>query len=1238
MTVAAVKDAMSNKDGVFRTLAKAVLVLLVAVFTVTALTGVAFADDDDKSDNDFSFYKVSSAATAFYDDAHNPSSDTKFDDKVKYSDVTVDKAGMFVGFIDENYDSGLIGSTVSFLSSSSMSRSYDSFSEQGIKDYVLYGHALASMGLDGTANDKFNIAGIVRYIGGGLLFVFYTLSLVADLIFSIAIGILQTFNPFSWLKASLTQDGGVFTKWFGDTPDTPAIFDGITQFISGWADTAADMGMFLAFFLFFVSLAGCLLLWNSKRNQMGSTFRMLFTRVLFICVGLPLLGGLYTSALDLAAESSWGKDFTPAANQIVASTIVDFEGWAEGSHLALPKNVKIAIDTTDSSAGVIDAGSSTSVRSIARAINADNSSITGSSYDNDWTMSMKNDSNAGSQNRILGAYDLMGRYMSSAFYHASDFETAYKAGLSSSKKKDIYNNIKDKSGKYDQYQGDTNFIDNANAGDYPYFNDGSKSSLNTQWSGKVLTLSGSTISGGSAGKDNTNRYGGTGGEGMGLSSMSMYNYLTTSFSDSSVVTYSTHKASSDLVTQSHYSADLIGDGASSVMYWLNAVSMLFAISVIGIIYALGIIINMIGRGIKMISSVPFALMGNFKAMAKCVTIVAMMIIEVLGTFFVYSLVIEILISLSSVVETPIYEAMSKNIGSTLLFNGTIMFGTPALAFNPTNALVLVGTLLSSVMYLWFTFKAIKLRKSIIKTIDEAVAGMVDRIFTVNGQTGSMGNAQGVGSGIAGRPTLGERAKGAAKQAAGGVVGGMGMAAGQQIAGGAIDAIKNGVTAGDAAEVGSPNGEAENPGGTEKSPDDGSSIEGFDKQGLPTSPVDGGGAASLAGGADGLKQIAAGGSASSIEDVGKSLVESDADSLGDIPAAGDVRGLAPDVSSGPEGADGAPTDGTDGANGLDATTADSAAARDVAVDEQATADAAKAMQNTKSGDVDKKQLAADGELDSMMGNTSALEEDADAKAAHKLRGQAAVDGVKGVAQTVKGGVEAFAAVKTGDAQQAVNAAKDLSEGAKKTAKAGSNAANATDNARAARAQANQQRQRQTGSRAAQPAKAAQAQSQRQNGTQPQRQDVGSMPSSLSQNNSRVSVTGGKTTQVSNSGPTNINVGQRNAMSARDQQHMAQLQQQRRQLEQARAQVQRTGQARLPNGRIVNNVADVQAELRRNGTAQRQLTSGASRAAGAAGAAHGGSSGISGAAGSSAAASTGGVAKKALDVKKVPTELL
>ena len=1146
--------ALRDKDNLFVRLGKVVALLAVMVALLFTATTVAFAKED-KTENDFSFYKVSSAASAYYDDTHNGASDNTFVN----GDISMAQAGAFVGFVDEDYDSGFFGSTISFLSGSSQSRGYDAFDEPGLQAYVQYGHALQAMGLDSTANETFDIAAIVRWIAGLFLFVGYTMALVADVFFGAIIKILQMFNPFAWFMAGAKGVSEVFSKFFGTTtkPDNWAGFDGLSQFISGWYEGLSELGMYIIVLLFFVTLGITLILWKSQQGKMKSVFRLFVTRLLFICVGIPLLGGLYTMSLDACADISIGSGKTPAADQILMSTLVDFEAWASNGNLSLPVNMDIKVDINKSSAGEIDEGQSDNPRTLARRINSCYSNLGSDSYNSDWNQDLTwTTDDLTDKNKVFEAWDIIGRYMSSAFYHASDYETAYKKDyLSTSdgnatKSAALYNTIKSDTGKLDKY-GDNLFEKSKNAGSpsskdsfyAPYLTDNTSLDVfGVEQSGSSITYHGGSYT----------------GRVNGLSSLSMYNYLTTSFDDSSVVTFSTKKATSGLVVKAHRSVNLIGGGAMAVLYYANAMSMFFAIIVIGLIYSIGLLFNMLGRGIKMVTSVPFAMLGNMRAMAKVTTYVAMMIIEVLGTFFVYSLVIEILISLSGLVETPLLEVLNDSISSTMLAGGTSMAVNPA-----AGAITMVGLLMSTIIYLVFGIKAIRWRKSIIKTMDEAVAGVIDRIFTVDPQGGSMSNAGNAGSAVATRPTLGERAVNAGKQVAGSVAAGAGMAAGQKLTNDVLD--KAGGVAG---TILGASGSAENPGGAVDAIKDGTGIEGAERQGLPGVDADG-------------NPVGGGPLPISDETAGRRMLEAHADNLGDIRSGDEVDVPVTQAQATSDTASISATDMQEVEAGESARKADVAAI---------TADADQMHESKDMSKSDKKQLAADTDIDRMMGQTTAMEDMADDEAKRQVKKEARKEAVAGAVQTAKGVAEGAAAYATGDVQMGVNAAQDIAKGSQKMAKAGDKSANAGANVAAVRTQKTEAR------------KAQQAQQARTQGGSAQQVQKGQpaggggsgqgAPVVNSVNTSH----GGSSSQVVKTGPTNVSVNGGKGLSPEDRQQMSRLQAEQKALERARVQVRQTGKAVLPNGKIVRNEAQVNSAMRANKTAQSSLKGEATKKAG------------------------------------------
>lgn len=1134
---------LTGKDNLWMRLIRAAVLVVAAVVLVMSCSTTAFATEDS-NEKEFSFYKISSAAAMYYDHTHNAKSEDSFT-----TSVSMETAGNFVGFIDEDYGDGFIGSTVSFLSSSQQSRGYSSFAEDPLREYVEYGHALSALGLDSTANETFDFGAIIRIFGGIVLYVAYSCALVADVFFSAAITILQTFNPFAWFVDGVKSVGGWFFQLFSDTPTGApdpnqglysfAGFDGLRTFISGWYDGLFELGMTVTALLFFVTLGITLMAWNSQRDKMKTVFRTFFTRILFICIGVPLLGGLYTATLDMAAENTSLKSGYPAANQVLMSTLLDFESWAADGDLALPDGNKIAVTLKGDLAGNVNAGKSTPTRELARSINNHYSPAGVWNYDSsdfDWGVGLWGPRPLSVS--ISGAYDVIGRYMGNAFYHASDYETAYKKSFARSnsgssdyndtEKKAFYNTVEKYTGDYDTYKDNDAYLAATEASEddsvfAPYMNDASAGSYGFETTGDASDYQ----------KGRTLVYTGTGNG--GLSSMSMYNYLTTSFKDSSVVTYSAKKATSGMVVEAHHSVNVIGDGAMSVLYFANMISMFWAIAIIGFCYCFGMIINMLGRGIKMVSSVPFAMLGNMRAMSKVCTIVAMMVIEILGTFFVYSLVVELLISLQGLIETPLNEVLSSNVTSTLLA------GVPGISLMPVAAASLVGTLISTVFYFIFGLKAVKWRKSIIKAIDEGVANVIDRIFTPDPSGGAMSNAGGAGAKMVSKPSIGERVKDAGRAAGGAVMAGAGMAAGQMLATKAGD--KLGFTAGSVDEDGK-DGMAENAGGADQEDIvDGGQIQGAERQGLPGSD-----------GPDGTRNALPAPPSDGDEHAGQAIMAADVESLGDV-RSDEVNGVQAGESARP--------------GEVEHETTNVA----VSDDDVAQVDASSA---------DAKQAAVDTELARAAGQTTAMEDERDDELKSKERKAAAKDAVKGVAKTAEGGAKVAAGYATGNAELMAEGAQDAAKGAAKTAKAGQRAADAGTKVDAARQQKTEQKKAlsQGGQSGARPAgQSGQAKPAKTGGP--------SRAASSAKQDTRVSSTvnavGGASTVLNKGGDMRVNAPQKGAQAPKQSPKLtAQLDKLGRQqaaLKQAEKQVLATGKATLPNGKVVRNVADVR-QMQRN----------------------------------------------------------
>lgn len=1132
---------LTGKDNLWMRLIRAAVLVVMAVVLMMSFTTTAFADDEH--DKDFSFYRISSAASMHYDDAHNKASDN-YEKFVADNggNISMADAGAFVGFIDEDYGDGFIGSTVSFFSSSQQTRTYSSFEEGGLRQYVEYGHALKSLGLDSTANESLDIGAIVRQISGRLLTFLYIGSVICEQFFGFIIKVLQFTNPFALFGKVIDNLGGWMADMLDMSGDLPTVegmytfagFSGLKRFVESWYDGLYDMGFALAVIIFAVTLGVAIMTYKSQQNKVKSVIRLFITRIAFLMVGIPLLGMTYTVTLDLAADFCDTTKNPPAANQVLMSTLVDFESWATEGNLALPAGTKITVNLEGDLAGSLDMNNTTSPRDLARRINSLYSPTTVYTHDGssqDWTVDFWGTDNKG-KSSVEGALDVIDRYRTSAFYHASDYETAYKKMIRETKgddeEKKFFETIRDKTGKYEEYAKDGMSLTNDKE-NIPYLwngrNDGYGVSDDATYSGgDSITFTGQT--------------GGSESHNMGLSSLSMYNYLTTVFSDSSVETYSPMKITSKMAVHSHRSVNTVGDGAMSALYFINMLAMFFSISIIGLGYAFGLLINMFGRGVKMISSVPFSLLGNMRAMAKVCTVVAMMCVEVLMTFFVYSLVVELLISLQGLIEAPMAELLNGSLSTSTILAG----GVPSGILLPIQAITAAGTLIMTVFYFVFGLKALKWRKSIVKAVDESVAGLVDRIFTPNPNGGAMSNAGGAGTRMATKPSLGDKVKDAGRAAGGAVMAGAGMAAGQMLATKAGD--KLGLTAGSVDEE-QKDGTAENAGGADQEDiADGGQIQGAERQGLPGSD-----------GPDGTRHALPAPPSDGDDHTGQAIMAADVESLGDV-RTDEVNGVQAGESAQP------------GEVGHETT--------NVAVsdDDVAQVDASSA---------DAKQAAVDTELSRAAGQTTAMEDERDDELKSKERKAAAKDAVKGVAKTAEGGAKVAAGYATGNAELMAEGAKDAAKGAAKTAKAGQRAADAGTKVDAARQQKTEQKKAlsQGDQGTAKPGQSGTRPGGQSGHAKPAKTGAPSRAASPAKQDARVSSTvnavGGASTVLNKGGDMRVNATQKGAQAPKQSPKLAaqldKLGRQQAALKQAEKQVLATGKATLPNGKVVRNVADV-----------------------------------------------------------------
>lgn len=632
-------------------------------------------------------------------------------------------AGAFIGYGDEDKD--FYAYISSNTAKSVTTSSYDAWLNVGddgsIYAYARYGHLLADLGLDETGDAAGSSMGRTSF--GLFMQGTHAVSSFIPKVFDTSLTILKTLNPFQFFTGTVTlqnPDTGTTISTdtnvkdaitqgsisganstvdgAGDTVNltgnneldanqtigTSSAFTKLISYVSDIYSAARNMGMWVVFPMMLVMLLIAILF---KRDTSGwKSFAFKFA---FMCIGIPLCGMLYTAVLD---NMTTVTQKTPAASKMVACTFVDFQSWVQSSRLDLPNGVTlISVGENSSDGDSITAAGSAHTNTVKQLRNITyklNDKIYGfpSNFDLGITTStttnpgmwdtngeLRNNTTDSTTEKQVNA--MLQRYRSGDFYQASTWETAVNGAISKYHRSDLGQipstaNASTNDGKIYQMYDETNEVSdwmNRTVADnkkilngtlWSAFNIFSNGKLKvTAPSGTVTTtgnlnFTGSGVAWGDKSDPSTSG---------GLSSVAMYNYLSSSFGDSAISVYSAQKSTSEYTKQAHYSVNLIGSGALRFAYGLNCIACLFAFALIGIVYGFGMVIGNIKRGISLIMQVPFAVMGVIRSIIQVVIYVFVMCVELIFSVFAYKWVCELIVLFASIIESPIEVAVTSNI-------------------------------------------------------------------------------------------------------------------------------------------------------------------------------------------------------------------------------------------------------------------------------------------------------------------------------------------------------------------------------------------------------------------------------------------------------------------------------------------------------------------------------------------------------------------------------------------------
>ena len=636
--------------------------------------------------------------------------------------------------------------------------------DTGVTEYVYYGAALSGMGLDSTSS-RGVVESPLGTIQGGAILMAYTFSGFIDALFEGVISILRFLNPFSLLVDSVSENTNpTFTQGMGGEEDPDGVFDSLKEFIGTVYNGVVGIGWMVTIPIFIAVVAiGAVM---AKRYDTGKGIKQLVIRLTFLVVGLPLLGVSYTGALDSIGGGPQAST-SSNATKVVLSTYVDFNSWAMNSRMALYDDEKMLVEWDPVKQGPSDEAMA-NLRSTALAINTGSYNPAFSGLGEDlgselanggnvgWFQDMEgedvvekkvNEGDKGAADAFIQTMQMLTRYVSGEQISSADYASAASTAMGDMSRAkpeaastiqgwmdqltdakqlasmdeeavtDMKNpliSVRDNSVRDNSVGDKSGLITEVRDGGIVSFKDAGDGLNSMQCTAGLVT---STMWDPSDPESDPR-------SACNLAPMAMFNYLNTEFGSSSGTVFSTTGGTTQYSRQSHNSVNAIGTGVMGFIYWFSAISLLGSFVLIGLFYAMGMLISSIKRGIQLLGSVPFAAMGLMGAITKVIAYTVVLFLEILGTLFIYKLFQEFLMVFPGLVERFLMKPFEGTDGA--LAGGGALVGS-LLGFGSPVTGVIVITLLASSGVILFTLMAVKFRSSMIGALDEAVTNLVNKL-------------------------------------------------------------------------------------------------------------------------------------------------------------------------------------------------------------------------------------------------------------------------------------------------------------------------------------------------------------------------------------------------------------------------------------------------------------------------------------------------------------------------------
>lgn len=581
---------------------------------------------DDRESFDFSFYQLASRASVEFQQAlldgnakdMLSSSGSKTGCAATYLGYTKGSSSTLHVLATRNTQNTIAYSYKTLNSIGKTIAGKKSKSGYGFKSYSTYGRILNDLGYDEVGTE---VTKTFRLMTGAVLIVAYYLGIAVPFFFGFILDFLRAFNPFALLgvgASKLATYGGSLEVLAGKFTD--------------FYETLYNMSLFLMLPLIAAFTFGFALLMGGRQagRKAGMAVVGFVVRILIVMFAVPVIGAGYSHFLDEIDQMHvFGPD---GANQMIYSELVDFQGWAHNTSLNPPEG--ITLKWNGDGAALPKEGIRRGARKINVLAGHDAAKITTGVTDNNFVNGYQPSKSTGmelslteynydntesTKDKMAEINDLMIRYSRADVYSSSTYETEVKEV--------ILERVS---------EGDVSvkamILDGTSGGARPY-----TCSVGTVFGNG--TISWSKGKGYTPGKVSGDMLTGE----RGLSTLGMFNYLTTRFDDSQIISYGANVSNSERVKDTHMSVTTVGSGVYGFLLYLQTVVSLFCIGIIGLVYGLGIIGISFKRGFATLFALPGMMLGSKQFMGKFLTSAFMLFVEILITIGFYALFCELIL-------------------------------------------------------------------------------------------------------------------------------------------------------------------------------------------------------------------------------------------------------------------------------------------------------------------------------------------------------------------------------------------------------------------------------------------------------------------------------------------------------------------------------------------------------------------------------------------------------------------